>query len=305
MLGEWVIVTPRRADRPFQESDDVCPFCPDGPETKGNWKTLVLDNKYPALDPTVGTVPLDERLVMEAPAHGFCKIIVLTPNHNEQLEDMQEDQILQVMKEYRTVFRELERNTGIAYVMEFENRGRVIGVSLDHPHAQVYALPFIPTKIRQEIQQARKKWTEEGQCLVCEIIENELKAESSRIINETENYVSFVPFAARLPYEVHVCPKKHVANLSEMEDSLLEFGLVLQDVTRRYAEVFNEMAYVLAFHARPSQGDFPFWHFHAEFQPPWRDAERRKHLAGIETGAGTYTNDSIPEEIARELREAL
>ena len=305
MLGEWVIVAPERADRPFQDPGNSCPFCSDKEETSGVWSTLVLDNKYPALDPSVGIVPLDERLVMEAPAHGYCKVIVLTPHHNEQFEVMKRNQVLEVMTEYRNVFRELDQKQGISYVMQFENRGRAIGVSLDHPHAQVYALPFIPARIRREAEQGLRKWEEDGKCLVCEIIENETKSETSRIIKETKNYISVVPFAARLPYEVHVYPKRHTASFNDIEGSLLEFGLVLQDVVKRYAKIFDEMAYVLAFHTRPSQGEYPFWHFHAEFYPPWRDSSRIKYLAGIETGAEAYTNDSLPERIAEELREAL
>jgi UDPglucose--hexose-1-phosphate uridylyltransferase len=304
-LGEWVIVTPKRASRPFQEEDSACPFCPDDSEKQGKWRVLTLDNRFPALSPESGPIPLDENVVMDAPAYGFCKIILLSPDHSEQIEKMNAEQLERVFKEYLEVFKDLDRKSGVSYVVQFENRGRAIGVSLDHPHAQAYALPFVPPRVARELDQSKKFWDNEDTCLVCKMLENELKSLESRVINETDNFVSLVPFSARLPYEVHIYPRKHVSSLVDLEDNLLDLGLVIQDVVRRYSKVFEDIAYVMVFHPRPATGDHPYWHFHVEFYPPWRDRTRLKYLAGIELGTGLYTNDSIPEEIAEELREAL
>ncbi|MFX0054241.1 MAG: galactose-1-phosphate uridylyltransferase [Promethearchaeota archaeon] len=304
-LGEWVIVTPKRATRPFQERDQVCPFCPGGPETQGDWQVLTLDNLYPSLSPDSGPIPIDENVVMDAPAYGYCRIILLSRNHDEQIEVMDDAKLELVFREYLEAFKELSNKKGIEYVVQFENRGRAIGVSLNHPHAQVYALPFVPPRLIKELEQSKKFWDKEDTCLVCKMLENELKSFESRVINETDNFVSLVPFSARLPYEVHLYPRKHVSSLEELENNLLEFGQAIQDIVRRYSRIFEELAYVMVFHPRPAVGDHPHWHFHVEFYPPWRDRTRLKYLAGIELGAGTYTNDSIPEEIAEELREAL
>ncbi|MFW9845072.1 MAG: galactose-1-phosphate uridylyltransferase, partial [Candidatus Thorarchaeota archaeon] len=107
-----------------------------------------------------------------------------------------------------------------------------------------------------------------------------------------------------LPYEVHIYPRDHVSSLLEMESKLLELGKMVQDIIRRYSKVFDEMAYVMAFHTRPSTGEHPYWHFHIELYPPWRNRYRKKYLAGVETGIALFTNDSCPEDIASELREA-
>ena len=250
-------------------------------------------------------MPLDENFVVEAPAYGYSKVIVLSSKHDEQMESMDDDQLERVFREYQTVFKDLDDKKGIEYVYEFENRGKAIGVSLDHPHAQVYALPFIPPRIISELVQFQKWWDESEKCLGCQIVKNELKALSNRVIVETDDYVSFVPHSARLPYEVHIYPKEHVGSLVEMEDKLLELGKMVQDIVKRYSKVFDEVAYVMAFHPRPSSGEHPYWHFHVELYPPWRDRSRLKYLAGVETGLGVYTNDSYPEEIAKELREAI
>lgn len=305
MLGEWVIVTSGRGDVQIQDDSTLCPFCPESKDASCEWQVLTLDNKFPSLDPRVGMIPLDENYVMEAPAYGFCKVIVLSPKHDEQIEVMDDKQIERVFEEYLTVFKELDSKRGIEYIYEFENRGESIGVSLNHPHAQVYALPFIPPRIKQELKQSQRMWEKEEECLICQILKNELKTLTSRIILETDHFVSFVPHFARLPYEVHIYPREHVGSLIEINDRLLELGKMVQDVVQRYSKIFDEVEYVMAFHTRPSVGNHPYWHFHIELYPPWRDRSRKKYLAGVETGVGVFTNDSCPEDIAKELREAI
>jgi UDPglucose--hexose-1-phosphate uridylyltransferase len=217
---------------------------------------------------------------------------------------MDDAQLQLMFEEYLKVFKEMDSIKGISYVYEFENRGKSIGVSLNHPHAQAYAFPFVPPLIERELQQFKRSWEEEDTCVVCQAIENETKAKL-RIIKETANFVSLVPFFARLPYEVHIYPKEHVSSLMELEDHLLELGQVVQDIVRRYSTFFEETAYVMAFHTRPSKQEYPYWHFHIELIPPFRDKSQLKYLAGIETGTGTYTNDSLPEISAQQLREAV
>ena len=304
MLGEWVIVTPNRASRPFQDEELRCPFCPDQEETKGEWDVLTLDNRFAALQPDSGPIYLEAPLVIGAPAHGYCKVIIESRNHTEQIEDMSPDQLKNVYLEFLRIFVELDSKKGVEYVFQFENRGKVIGVSLDHPHAQVYAMPFIPPRIQREMEQFKTYKQENDECLICETIENEFKSRV-RVINESDNFVSIVPYGARLPYEVHVYPKKHVPSIVELEADLEELGMMLSDVAKRYKRVFDETAYTMVFHTKPSKQKDDLWHFHVEFYPPWRDRSRLKYLDGVESGTGTYTNDSSPEEKAKELREAL
>ncbi len=304
MLGEWVIVAPARAKRPFQEEDQQCPFCPGQKETQGDWKVLTLDNRFAALQPSDNPSLLDSPLIIGKEAHGYCKVLVESRQHTEQLEDMSEEQMVTVFKEYLRVFKDLDTKPGIQYVLEFENRGKAIGVSLEHPHAQVYALPFIPPRIQREISQFKEYRQENGVCLICDAIENELK-NRERVINETQEFISLIPYGARLPYEVHVYPRRHASSLGDLEDNLEEMSTVIADVVRRFKKLFDEIAYTMVFHTRPSTGTHDYWHFHVEFYPPWRNRNRLKYLAGVESGAWTYTNDSLPEEKAQEMRDAL
>ncbi len=304
MLGEWVIVTPQRARRPFQDIEQECPFCPEREETTGDWKVLTLDNKFAALQPDDYPVNLDSPLVIGTNAHGYCKVIIESRDHEMQIERMDDSQLTRVFQEYLRIYKELEAKEGIEYILEFENRGKAIGVSLNHPHAQVYAFPFIPPRILREIHQFKKYEEENDVCLVCDAIVNEKKS-GERIIRETENFISLIPYGARLPYEVHIYPKEHVQDLSGIEKNLAEFGSVVADTIKRYSQVFDEIAYTMVFHTSPLKGNHSNWHFHVEFYPPWRDRSRIKYLAGVESGGWTYTNDSSPEDKAKELREAL
>ncbi len=304
MLGEWVIVTPQRAERPFQDPSIKCPFCPGQPETPGDWDVLTLENRYAALSPDAGYFGLDNELVVGVPAFGHCKVIITSREHDRQIENMTDRQVRLIFEEYLRVFRELDSQDHIKYVLEFENRGRAIGVSQDHPHSQVYAFPFVPPRITQEMEQSRRIWQQEDKCLLCDIIEKETRL-GERVITECDDFVTLVPYAARLPYEAHIYPKRHVSSLNELEDSLQSLGLAVRDLVRRYSALFNETAYVMALHTRPSHQDVPFWHFHIEFYTPWRSRTRLKYLAGVELGGGVFTNDSSPEEKARELREAI
>ena len=292
MLGEWIIVT---QESPVQDTSTLCTFCLRNKEISGESQVLTVQDESTLLNPEVGVIPLDENYVMEAPAYGFCKTIILSPKHDEQIEIMDDNHLECVFREYLKVFQELDKEKGIKYVHEFENRRKP-----NHPHAQVYALPFVPSRIKQELTQFRKLWEEDQQCIVCQILKNELKTLSSRIIFETDHFVSLVPHFARGPYEVHIYPREHVGSLVEIEDKLLELGKIVQDILQRYSKIFDEIEYVMAFHTRPSVGEHPYWHFHVEIYVP-----RKRNFQWIDTGIDVFTNDSCPEGIAKELREVI
>lgn len=305
LLGEWVIVAPKRSKRPFQDDSRPCPFCPaqltEAPE---GWVVFTKDNDFPALTPEAGLVPIQEGFVMEAPGYGSCKVIILTPDHNAQVEKLSDEHLESVFQEFVRLYKEMGSKEGIEYVLVFENRGRASGASQQHPHAQAIAMPIIPPRIKKEMEQFRKTWENEEECLLCQLVENELKSRD-RIINESDHFISLVPFGARLSYEAHIYPKAHVGSLEEISDYLRELGAMVRDTVKRYSKVFDENAYIMALHTAPVRGEHPYWHFHIEFYPPWRDRKRLKYLAGGERGAWIYTNETLPEDAARELREAL
>ncbi len=300
-LGEWVIMTPRRSKRPFAPRD--CPFCIKPGES---WVVKTLPNAYPSLVPEPEHVEiLNSPIFKQKPAIGECRVIIESPFHYEQIEFMTHEHVIEIIKEFKKQFIELSEKEFTEYVFIFENRGQKVGVSQLHPHAQAYALPFTPPRIEKELFEFKKFYELEQRCLLCSVLDEEIK-NKSRIITESEYFVSLIPFFARLPYEVHVYPKRHFQWIEELTSNEEEdLAFVIQDTIKRYAKVFDDMAYIMAFHNAPSKGEYPFYHFHVEFYPPWRDPNALKYLGGLETGSWTYTNDSLPEEKAKELREAL
>lgn len=201
-------------------------------------------------------------------------------------------------------YEDLGRLPFVRYVFIFENRGREIGVSLTHPHGQIYAFPFVPPIPRRELERSRAYWRERGRCLFCDILAEERRA-GSRVVFENARFVAFVPFFARFPYEVHLLPKEHVGDILGLPEvayrPLAEAVLV---VLRKYDGLFGEeMPYMMVLHQSPTDGkDHPHYHFHIEFYSVKQGKGRIKYRAGVETGAGTFINALSPERMAEELR---
>ena len=190
------------------------------------------------------------------------------------------------------------------YVFIFENRGREIGVSLVHPHGQIYAFPFVPPIPRRELDRARAHWRRRGRCLFCAILEEERRA-GVRVVFENERFVVFVPFFARIPYEVHPLPRDHVGDILGLpEESYRPLAEAVLTVLRKYDGLFGEeMPYMMVLHQSPTDGrPYPYYHFHIEFYSVKQGRGRIKYRAGVETGAGMFINALSPERMAEELR---
>lgn len=201
-------------------------------------------------------------------------------------------------------FIDTSRDKRIKFIYIFENKGKEIGVTLTHPHGQIYAFPYIPPIPSKEIRRAKKHYKKNGRCLFCDILSSEFEA-STRIIEARDNFVAFLPFYARYPYEVHIYSKKHLTSISEFdEDICMDLAYILKNTTQRYDRLFGfSFPYMMVMHQLPKNGiNSIYYHFHIEFYPPYRTKDRLKYLASVESGAGTFINDSLPEEKAEELR---
>jgi UDPglucose--hexose-1-phosphate uridylyltransferase len=300
VLREWVIVSPARHKRPVLGKEG-CPFCPGSEETKGNWKVLTLPNRYPALSQDSETTPSEGGYVIRS-AKGLCEVVVTSRRHDDRMDTMSIGQIVKVLSVFAGRTRALSGAQHVKYVYVFENFGPAIGVTLTHPHAQIYAMPFIPPIVRRELSSARQHRKSYGRCLFCTILGREISSRT-RLVDVNEHFVAFIPFYARWAFEVHVYPRRHVGFLFELSPSELS-GLAR--LLRRVVSAFNTrygfpFSYVMALHQAPVGGDRSF-HFHIEFYPPHREGDKLKHLAGIEQGVGTFLADTLPEERAGELR---
>ena len=196
----------------------------------------------------------------------------------------------------------------VAYVFIFENKGEAIGVTLHHPHGQIYGYPFVPPRPKKELEAARAHRREHGACLHCALLAEE-HADGRRILHKGEHFTAFVPFYAHYPYEVHVYARRCVPSLAHLdEDERRDLARTLKRLLTGYDALWGfSLPYMMVMHQAPTDGEDHegVAHFHVEFYPPNRTAEKLKYLAGSETGAGAFIVDVLPEDTAAELREAI
>jgi UDPglucose--hexose-1-phosphate uridylyltransferase len=311
VLEEWVITATERQERTFLPPKDYCPLCPTLPgafETeipRARFRVVAFDNKFPSLqvEPPAPAVTGDS-LFRVAPALGACEVIVYTPRHEGTLADRSVDEIEELIHVWTDRTEELGRQPGIAYVYIFENKGEAIGVTLHHPHGQIYAFPFIPPKIERELESAGRYHARTSRCLFCDIIAAE-RADGRRIVLESDAFVAAVPFFARWPYETHVWSRRHLGSLTNLNDSeKRDLARLLKALLLKFDALWGfSLPYVMVLHQRPTDGgSHDSYHFHLEFYPPHRTPSKLKFLAGVEAGAGTFINDTLAEEKAAELR---
>ena len=306
---EWVMTATHRMERTFLPPPSECPLCP----SRGNMQTeipredfdiVVFENRFPSLFPEPPSPSVSSsRLYKVKPSRGVCEVIVYTPEHTGSLATQSLERIYKLFLVWQDRFRELSQLPYVRYVLIFENKGKEVGVTLHHPHGQIYAFPFIPPVIKNEIRSLQEHKRKERRCLICDIAEIE-KVEN-RVIIESPCHVAFVPFFARWPYEVFLMPKLHIPSLDEYdEEKLFDLAQILKAILLKYDNLFSfSLPYMMVMHQRPSKDKSDLFHYHIEFYPPYRSRDKLKYLASVESGAGNFINDSHPEDKAEELRK--
>ncbi|MFP4631236.1 MAG: galactose-1-phosphate uridylyltransferase [Candidatus Acetothermia bacterium] len=308
ILRRWNIISDKRQDRPVLP-EDSCPLCPGVLEVpQDDYYIVTFENRFPALErnPKEPNVEGDS-LYRVRENKGVCEVILYSPEHDVPPAELSLDRLDDLITVWRDRFAELSEEKFIDYVYIFENRGREIGVTLDHPHGQLYAFPFVPPLPRRSLESARDHYEEKDECLFCRVMEKEKDFED-RIIWENEDFLAFVPFYARFPYEVHLYPRRHfptMLGLKKEEERSLAKGL--KTVLNSYRNLFpiEDFPYITSFHQAPVDGnEYPFFHFHLEFYSLQRAKDKIKYRAGVETGTSTFISSISPEKMAADLREA-
>ncbi len=323
---EWVLVSPHRAERPWQghvekngvakalRYDPSCYLCP-GNERVGGVRnpaygsTFVFTNDFAALRPDAPDARIDQGgrglLVSEGEA-GTCKVVCLSPRHDLTLSRMNLEEISAVVDVWTDEYKQLGSLPYIDYVQIFENRGEIMGCSNPHPHCQIWANHTIPNEPRKE-QDSQAAYAEKhGSCLLCDYLALERKA-GSRMVCENDFFAALVPYWAVWPFEILLISKSHARDLVAL-DGPMRKGLadILKRVTTRYDNLFDiPFPYSMGFHQAPTDGEpHPEWHLHAHFYPPLlRSATVRKFMVGYEMLAAPQ-RDFTPEAAADRLREA-
>jgi UDPglucose--hexose-1-phosphate uridylyltransferase len=293
LRDERVVYAIHRQDRTFLPPREHCPLCPTRPggeETEipfPAFEIAVFENRFPAF---------------EAP-RGAAEVVVYTDRHEDSFGTLEPERAEALMWVWRERFQELGARADVEYVMIFENRGVEVGVTLHHPHGQIYGYPFLPPVPRLELAADARL----GGCAPCALLARELQ-DGRRVIYENESVVVYVPEAARWPYEAHVTMRAHRPSLLDCEPAELRLlADALQALARGYDALFDRpFPYVMVVHQAPTGGAAAgAGHVHVEFYPPLRTAEKLKYLAGSEQGAGTFISDVLPEESAALLGEAI
>jgi UDPglucose--hexose-1-phosphate uridylyltransferase len=241
------------------------------------------------------------------PGIGICEVVLYSSEHDSTLALQPISQFEKLIRVWSDRFEELSKHDFANYIFIFENRGTQIGVTLTHPHGQIYAYPFIPPVVARELANSKQYNEEKGSCLVCDIRKKEVE-DGRRVVASSDTWTAYIPFFARWPYEVHITPSRHLQSLPELNDlEISGLAEVMKKVLMAYDKLFDvPMPYLMVMHPKPSDGvDYDHYHFHIELYPFLRSANKLKYLAGSETGAGMFINDTLPEEKAEDLRKIV
>ncbi|QNS05750.1 galactose-1-phosphate uridylyltransferase [Streptomyces xanthii] len=304
LLGDRVAIASHRQGRTYHPPADECPLCPSAGERLSEipdsaYDVVVFENRFPSL----------------AGDSGRCEVVCFTSDHDTSFADLTEEQAGLVLDAWTDRTAELSHLDSVEQVFCFENRGAEIGVTLGHPHGQIYAYPFTTPRTALMLRSlAEHKVQTGGRNLFADVVDKEL-AEGTRVVLEGEHWVAFVPYAAHWPYEVHLYPKRRVPDLLALDDAArTEFPQVYLELLKRFDRIFGEgeppTPYIAAWHQAPfgtleefdgvTRDDFAL---HLELFTVRRTSGKLKFLAGSESGMSVFINDVPPEAAAERLRE--
>ena len=317
---QWVIYAPARRKRPidFQERhkerkqlpvlDKACPFCPGNEHMLSSivmemshqeqkcWQTRVILNKFPALTPDGDTSRFTQGIYLTMPGYGQHEVIIESPEHNRDIAQMSIAEVEMIVETYHQRYVALMKTHKNLMALIFRNHGPQAGASQNHPHSQIIVTGIIPHHIRLREEEAQRYFDEWGRCVYCDMIEFE-QQDRQRVVLENQSFLAFIPFAAEVPFEVWIMPKKHQADfgqISNAEKSDLA-GVLYEILARLYTKLQDpDYNYVINTAAQCKACE-PQLHWYLQIRP------RLTTQAGFEIGSGMTINPSIPEEDAKFL----
>lgn len=304
LTGEWVAMAAHRQGRAFLPPKEFCPLCPTktdfGTEiADSSFEVVVFENRSPSFSAPSSELPDD---VIQA--SGRCEVVVFSDQHEGSFGSLELTQMRTVLAAWIDRTREISTLPYVEQVFVFENRGEEVGVTLNHPHGQIYSYPFITPRTSKMLTVAREHFEKEGKPLITSIIERELRDEV-RIVAENQHWISYVPYAARYPFEIHVAPKKFVPDLAALSDEVADaFPSIAKEVLLRLDGVFGiQMAYIAAWHQAPVRTGREILGLHWQVTSIRRAPGKLKYLAGSESAMGAFIMDVKPEQSAQQLRD--
>lgn len=308
LTGEWVGIAGHRQTRIYHPPANACPLCPTTADNASeipspDYDVVVFENRFPSFA-GAGETAADGGLFDSRVGNGRCEVVCFTSDHNATLSALPTSRMRTVIEAWADRTAELSALPGVEQVFCFENRGVEIGVTLAHPHGQIYGYPFATPKTAAAIRSVQAHRAAGGTNLFADLLAGEL-ADGSRIVGQNEHWVAFVPFAARWPVEVHLYPRRQVRDLTELDTTeraaLAELYL---EVIRRMEGVFDDtLPAITGVHQAPVHANPDDYRLHLEVFSIRRDVGKIKYLAGSESAMGAFVNDITPEIAAQRLRE--
>lgn len=307
---EWVIYAAHRQDRPLAgdgaaSTNPLAPTIDPARPTElpsGNWDVAVFDNRFPSLAAAPGPAPEIDG-VTTAPAVGRAEVVVFAQDPGASLGGLGTDRIALVLEVFAERTRALAE-AGVQYVLAFENRGTEMGVTLTHPHGQIYAYGFLPARQARAMAALRRHLAETGRDFGSALARREAQS-GERLVEAGTTAASFVPAFARFPFELWIVPFRAVPDLASLtETEIADLAAVLGASLRRLDALWRQpMPYLMTINQAPCDGDaHPEWTLRIEIWPIRRSADKLKYLAGTELGAGVFASDVLPEAAAAQLR---
>jgi UDPglucose--hexose-1-phosphate uridylyltransferase len=306
ILDEWVAIAAHRQTRTHLPPSDQCPLCPSRPGRlteipADDYDVVVFENRFPSFSDRLAGLDLPSR-VGPSPVRagtGRCEVVCFTADHDASFASLSLDRVRTVLQVWADRTAELSALPEVEQVFCFENRGEEIGVTLHHPHGQIYAYPFVTPRTRRMLRSARGH----PGALFAEVLAAE-RSDGTRVVGSNEHWTAFAPATARWPYEVHLYPHRQVPDLPALNDAeRAAFGPLYLDVLRRLDGLFDRpMPYISAWYQAPTRGDRDLAYLHVQVFSPRRAPDKLKHPAGSEAAMGVFVNDVPPELAAEQLR---
>ena len=303
LTDEWVLVSPQRTKRPWQGKveklsirkipahEEDCYLCPKNKRASGEinpayTSTFVFENDFSALHKdTVSFDTNDSDLLKAKSEKGICRVVCFSPKHNLTLAELDNEEIIKVIKTWQYEYASLGKKSIINYVQIFENKGEIMGCSNPHPHGQIWAQEAIPNDPAKEQRNQLKYYNDNKKTLLSDYVKLE-QQKQERIVFENDGFILLVPFWAVWPFETIIISKRSISNFLDFsEKEVEEFAWVIKVITVKYDNLFNvSFPYSAGIHQAPTDGkDHPEWHFHMHFYPPLlRSATIKKFMVGYE-----------------------
>jgi UDPglucose--hexose-1-phosphate uridylyltransferase len=315
---EWVIIAKERAKRPefyrnlkrarhAKEHSPWCPFCPGNEDASpeeiirvppsNKWKVRVIQSKFPAVFPEREMQVINDGLKCTLNGVGHHEIIIESPQHNMLTAFFNPEDLIEILYIYKSRFIEAYKDTQVAHVIIFKNHGPSSGSSILHSHTQLIAFPIKPSQVKMRIEEGLIHYKNTGKCLMCETLRDE-QQDVERIIHESEHFMAFVPFAALSPFHLWIFPKRHASSFADINgEEIKDLAVTLKIILLKLYNGLDNPDYNYVLRSEgPGVLTGDNFHWYISIIPRFID------VSGIELGSGVYINRSIPEEIAKFLR---